>query len=133
MMKTQTSRRLLAEAKEVVVGGVNNPVRAFKAVRGDPLFIARGVGPCVWDADGNSYVDCVCSWGPLIFGRANPRVLEAVTKAVTNGAGFGAPSVQELAQKICSALPNIGKMRFVNSRTEATTSAVRLALKEDAS
>jgi len=128
-MRTRTSRKLFSEALKVMVGGVNSPVRAFKAVGGTPLFFVKGNGSRVWDADGNSFVDYVCSWGPLILGHSNLKTTRAVAKAATTGTSFGAPSVPELrlAQRVCGAMPSIKKVRFVNSGTEATMSALRLA------
>ena len=128
-MKKRRSRELFSEATGVMVGGVSSPVRAFGAVGGPPLFMARGKGSRVWDADGNPFVDYVCSWGPLILGHANPRVERSVIRAVASGTSFGAPSVPELrlAQKVCDMMPSIEKVRFVNSGTEATMSALRLA------
>jgi glutamate-1-semialdehyde 2,1-aminomutase len=128
-MKKTLSEKLYREAERVMVGGVSSPVRAFRAVGGTPLFIARGRGARVWDADGNQFIDYVCSWGPLILGHSNPAVVRAVSKALAAGVSFGAPTVPELrlAQKVCSAMPSIEKVRFVNSGTEATMSALRLA------
>lgn len=128
-MKMHRSTRLFSEARGVMVGGVNSPVRAFKAVDGTPVFIVKGKGSRIWDADGNSYIDFVCSWGPLILGHSNPKTIRAVSKAAAMGTSFGAPSVPELrlAQKVCDAMPSIQKVRFVNSGTEATMSALRLA------
>ncbi len=128
-MRVQASKGLFSEAREVMVGGVNSPVRAFKAVGGTPIFVSRGSGSKIWDSDGNSYVDYVCSWGPLILGHANPDVIRSATKAAKNGTSFGAPSIPELrlAQRICTQMPSIDLVRFVNSGTEATMSALRLA------
>jgi glutamate-1-semialdehyde 2,1-aminomutase len=128
-MKMPNSRELYAQATSVMVGGVNSPVRAFKAVGGTPLFIVRGRGSRIWDADGNSFIDFVGSWGPLIIGHSNPKVMKAVTRAAMTGTSFGAPSVPELrlAQKVCDMMPSIQKVRFVSSGTEATMSALRLA------
>jgi glutamate-1-semialdehyde 2,1-aminomutase len=128
-VETRESERLFREANRVMVGGVNSPVRSFSSVGGTPLFIARGEGPRIWDVDGNSFVDFVCSWGPLILGHSDPDVVEAAMKAARSGTSFGAPTVPELrlAQQVCSAIPNIQKVRFVNSGTEATMSALRLA------
>lgn len=128
-MKSRRSKALYAEASRVMVGGVNSPVRAFKAVGGTPLFVAKGRGSRIWDVDGNSFIDYVCSWGPLILGHSNPKTVGAVTKIAKMGTSFGAPSVPELklAQKVCSIMPSIQKVRFVNSGTEATMSAIRLA------
>lgn len=110
-------------------GGVNSPVRAFKAVGGSPLFIRKGQGPYIFDADGNSFIDYVCSWGPLILGHAHPQVIKAIKRAAERGTSFGAPTELEIemASAICSAMPSIKMVRFVNSGTEATMSALRLA------
>ena len=110
-------------------GGVNSPVRAFKAVGGHPLFIQRGQGSRVYDQDGNEFIDYVCSWGPLILGHSHPTVVAALKRAVDRGTSFGAPTELEntLAQMVCSALPSVEMVRFVSSGTEATMSALRLA------
>jgi glutamate-1-semialdehyde 2,1-aminomutase len=123
------SEALFTRAQKVMVGGVSSPVRAFKAVGGSPLFICRGKGSHMWSADGACFTDYVCSWGPLIVGHAHPRVLKAVSSALARGTSFGAPSENELllAEKICSCVPSIQKVRFVSSGTEATMSALRLA------
>jgi glutamate-1-semialdehyde 2,1-aminomutase len=128
-MSAEKSRQLFATAQQFIPGGVNSPVRAFKSVGGDPLFIARGEGAYLYDVDGNRYVDYVCSWGPLILGHAPKPVVEAVQQAVTRGASYGAPTPLEveLAQMICEAVPSIELVRMVNSGTEATMSAIRLA------
>ncbi len=128
-MDTSESARLFREASKVMVGGVSSPVRSFSSVGGDPLFIARGEGSKIWDADGNRYVDYVCSWGPLVLGHCDKDVVDAVLREVRNGTSFGAPTVPELelAKRIASALPSVEKVRFVNSGTEATMSALRLA------
>ncbi len=112
-----------------MVGGVSSPVRAFKAVGGTPLFISKGRGAHVFDADGDSFIDYVCSWGPLIAGHSHPAVVEAASAQLRLGASFGAPTEAELrlAEKICASVPSIEKVRFVNSGTEAAMSAVRLA------
>ena len=112
-----------------MVGGVNSPVRAYRAVGGMPLFIARGRGSAVWDADGKKYVDYVCSWGTLILGHGGRGVLAVVSKAAKKGTSFGAPTEEEvlLAEKVCSLVPSIEKVRFVSSGTEAAMSALRLA------
>lgn len=116
-------------ASRVLVGGVNSPVRAFKAVGGTPLFIRRAKGSRIWDEDGNSYVDYVCSWGPLILGAAYPKVVNALRAQAAKGTSYGAPTKLEtdLAELIANAIPSIGLLRFVNSGTEATMSALRLA------
>ena len=123
------SNELIMQAKKIIPGGVNSPVRAFGSVGGDPLFIKRGEGPRVFDEDGASYIDYVCSWGPLILGHAYPKVVDAIKAAADNGATFGAPTVGEvkLAQMIVDAVPSIEMVRLVNSGTEAVMSAVRLA------
>jgi glutamate-1-semialdehyde 2,1-aminomutase len=123
------SRRLQKRAEQMIPGGVNSPVRAFRAVGGDPPFLVRGHGSHVWDADGNEYVDYVGSWGPLILGHAAPAVVEAVKEAACNGVSFGAstPAEADLAELVISAFPHIQKVRFVSSGTEATMSAIRLA------
>ncbi|MCS6860701.1 MAG: glutamate-1-semialdehyde 2,1-aminomutase, partial [Abditibacteriales bacterium] len=128
-MKTDKSRQLFEQAQQFIPGGVNSPVRAFKSVGGEPLFIARGEGAYLYDVDGNRYVDYVCSWGPLILGHAPKPVVEAVQDAVTRGTSYGAPTPLEveLAQMICDAVPSIELVRLVNSGTEATMSAIRLA------
>ena len=127
--KFDQSRRLQRRAEQMIPGGVNSPVRAFRAVGGDPPFIVRGHGSHIWDADGNDYIDYVCSWGPLILGHAAPTVVEAVILAARNGTGFGAstPAEADLAEVVLSAFPHLQKVRFVNSGTEATMSAIRLA------
>src|SRR5262252_8824047 len=119
---------LYGRACEVIPGGVNSPVRAFRAVGGDPVFIASGHGPYLTDTDGKRYVDLICSWGPMILGHAHPEVVAAVTAAVGRGTSFGAATVAEveLAEQIAARAP-VDKVRLVNSGTEATMSAVRLA------
>lgn len=128
-MNTQRSEALFKQATEVLPGGVNSPVRAFKGVGGTPLFIARAEGAYLYDADGNKYIDYVGSWGPMIVGHAHPQVVEAVNKAVANGTSYGAPTEVEveLARMVVAAVPSIEMVRFVNSGTEATMSALRLA------
>jgi glutamate-1-semialdehyde 2,1-aminomutase len=123
------SDELFERARRVIPGGVNSPVRAFRAVGGTPPFIVRGEGARVFDADGNEYLDYVQSWGALILGHAHPRILEAVRTAAALGTSFGAPTPGEveLAERLCSAIPSIDKVRLVSSGTEATMSAVRLA------
>ncbi len=112
-----------------MVGGVSSPVRAFKAVGGTPLFVARGKGSKIWDADGNRYIDYVLSWGPLILGHAHPSVVKAVLGAVRGGTSYGAPTEAELmlAEEISRSMPSVELVRFVNSGTEATMSALRVA------
>src|SRR5439155_514347 len=127
--KFDQSRRLQRRAEQMIPGGVNSPVRAFRAVGGDPPFIVRWQGSHIWDADGNDYIDYVGSWGPLILGHAAPTVVEAVAQAARNGTSFGAstPAEADLAEVVLSAFPHMQKVRFVNSGTEATMSAIRLA------
>ncbi|HLK59023.1 MAG TPA: glutamate-1-semialdehyde 2,1-aminomutase [Chthonomonadaceae bacterium] len=128
-MKNEKSLALFQEAVQVIPGGVNSPVRAFRAVGGNPLFIERGEGAYLYDADGNRYLDCIGSWGPLLFGHAHPHILEAIRKQLTKGTTFGAPTALEvrLAQEICAAVPSVQKVRLVSSGTEATMSAIRVA------
>ncbi|HDS31176.1 MAG TPA: glutamate-1-semialdehyde-2,1-aminomutase [Firmicutes bacterium] len=123
------SRALFDEALKYLPGGVNSPVRAFKAVGGTPPFIARGKGSHLWDVDGNEYIDYICSWGPLIFGHADDEIVAAVIEAAHDGTSFGAPTEREthLAKLVCEMHPACEMVRFVNSGTEATMSAVRLA------
>ena len=125
---TSRSEELFARAREVIPGGVNSPIRAFGAVGGTPRFIVRGAGPYLTDADGREYVDLVCSWGPMILGHAYPAVVSAVSAALANGTSFGAatPGEVELAEEIVARAP-VDQVRLVNSGTEATMSAVRLA------
>jgi len=125
----ERSTRLFAEAQTLIPGGVNSPVRAFKAVGGGPRFIARGAGSRVWDVDGNEYIDCVASWGPLILGHARREVVDAACNAARLGTTFGAPTEAEvdLARAIVQALPSVELVRLVNSGTEAAMSAIRVA------
>ncbi len=128
-MDIQRSQQLYANALRLIPGGVSSPVRAFRAVGGQPLFVQRGEGARVWDADGNSFIDYVSSWGPLIAGHAHPQVVAALKDAVERGTSYGAPTELEieLAELINAALPAVELVRFVNSGTEATMSALRLA------
>jgi glutamate-1-semialdehyde 2,1-aminomutase len=123
------SEALFERAQAVIPGGVNSPVRAFRAVGGAPPFIARGEGSRVWDVDGNAYIDYVCSWGPLLLGHRPLQVIEAVREALEDGTSFGAPTEREvlLAELISKAVPSMEMVRLVNSGTEATMSALRLA------
>ena len=123
------SAELFARAQRLIPGGVNSPVRAFRAVGGDPLFIASASGSRLRDADGREYIDYVCSWGPLILGHAYPSVVEAVAAAARRGTSYGAPCEGEvaLAERVVARVPGIEKVRFVSSGTEATMSALRLA------
>jgi glutamate-1-semialdehyde 2,1-aminomutase len=120
---------LFARAQRVIPGGVNSPVRAFRSVGGNPPFLARGNGSRVYDVDGNEYIDYVGSWGPLLMGHRHPEILKAIEGALAIGTSFGAPTAQEvdLAEEICDAVPSIEMVRLVNSGTEATMSALRLA------
>ena len=123
------SEELFNRALERIPGGVNSPVRAFRAVGGKPLFIARGEGSRIWDADGREYIDYVGSWGPLLFGHRPPEVLAALEEVLKTGTSFGAPTEREveLAELISRLVPSVEKVRLVNSGTEATMSAIRLA------
>ena len=123
------SEQLFAQAARVIPGGVNSPVRAFKAVGGSPVFIDRAEGAYLWDVDGKRYIDYVLSWGPMIAGHAHPHVLAAVQEKMQKGLSFGAPTEIEitLAEKLCSIMPNMDLVRMVSSGTEATMSAIRLA------
>src|SRR5436309_7159279 len=129
LRKTEQSRRLQKRAESMIPGGVNSPVRAFRSVGGDPVFVVRGKGSHIWDADENEYIDYIGSWGPLILGHAEPNVLDAIVSAACNGTSFGAstPSEADLAELVLSAFPSMQKVRFVSSGTEATMSAIRLA------
>jgi glutamate-1-semialdehyde 2,1-aminomutase len=129
VIKQSQSVALFKEAIRLIPGGVNSPARAFRAVGGNPLFIARGEGPYLFDVDGNRYIDYVLSWGPLIVGHAHPDVVAALHKAIANGTSYGAPNALEveLARLIMEFMPAIEMIRFVNSGTEATMSVLRLA------
>ncbi|MFA4044455.1 MAG: hypothetical protein HZRFUVUK_001242 [Candidatus Fervidibacterota bacterium] len=128
-MKFKRSSKLYEEAKQIIPGGVNSPVRAFKAVGGKPLFIAYGSGSRITDVDGNEFIDYVCSWGVLILGHAHPDVINAAKKALERGSSFGAPTESEvkLASMLCEAIPSLEMVRLVNSGTEAVMSAIRVA------
>src|SRR6202795_778798 len=123
------SQDIFRRATEVLVGGVNSPVRAFRAVGGDPIIVDHASGARLWDADGNEYIDFVSSWGALILGHAHPKVVEAISMQAQRGTSYGMPTELEveLASRIRAALPSCEKVRFVSSGTEATMSAVRLA------
>jgi glutamate-1-semialdehyde 2,1-aminomutase len=123
------SEELFNRAQQVIPGGVNSPVRAFRAVGGKPLFIERGQGSRIWDADGREYIDYVGSWGPLIFGHRPPEVIKALQEALEIGTSFGAPTRREveIAELITKLVPSVEKVRLVSSGTEATLSAIRLA------
>lgn len=127
--QTQRSRELYRRAQELMPAGVNSPVRAFRAVGGDPLFIQKAQGAHLWDADGNEYIDYVGSWGPMILGHRHPEVVDAIQKALERGTSFGAPTdlEVELAELIVKMVPSVEMVRMVNSGTEATMSAIRLA------
>ena len=123
------TKNLFKAAQEHIPGGVNSPVRAFKSVGGDPVFLARAQGAYVFDSNGKQYIDYVGSWGPMVLGHAHPDVIKAVQKTAANGLSFGAPTELEtqMANKICEIMPNIKKVRMVSSGTEAAMSAIRLA------
>jgi glutamate-1-semialdehyde 2,1-aminomutase len=128
-MKTTKSQKLFAEAQRYIPGGVNSPVRAFKSVGGQPLFIAKAKGSRITDVDGNSFIDYVLSWGPMILGHAPAPVIKAITRAATCGTSYGAPTELEvrLARMISAAVPSMEQVRLVSSGTEAVMSAIRLA------
>ena len=128
-MNKENSSTFYSRAKEVMPGGVNSPVRAFNAVGGEPLFIKSGKGSQIIDVDGNKFIDYVASWGPLIFGHAHPRVVEAIIRQAELGTSYGASTELEieLAEKVISAIPSVEVVRMVNSGTEAVMSALRLA------
>ncbi len=123
------SRHLFGKARQIIPGGVNSPVRAFRAVGGEPPFMTRGLGALLWDVDGNEYVDYVGSWGPLILGHAHPEIVREVQEAARHGTSFGAPNPHEveLARLVVDSVPGIEKVRMVSSGTEATLSVLRLA------
>src|SRR5216684_3850014 len=128
-IKLSRSHDLFAEAQRLLPGGVNSPVRAFRAVGGEPVFIAHASGPYLYDVDGNRYLDYVQSWGPVILGHAHPAVVQTVVQVSIRGFSFGAPTQAEskLAKLVIESVPSIEMVRFVNSGTEATMSALRLA------
>jgi len=128
-MNTSKSEALFEQAKRIIPGGVNSPVRAFRSVGGVPRFIERGEGAYIWDADGNRFLDYVLSWGPLVLGHAHAKVVETLHDAILRGTSYGAPTAleSELAQLVIDTVPSIEMIRFVNSGTEATMSALRLA------
>src|ERR1700709_846654 len=123
------SAELFERAQRVIPGGVNSPVRAFRAVGGTPRFMVSGQGPYLTDADGRTYVDLVASWGPMILGHAHPAIVEAVRAAATHGLSFGTPTIGEveLAEELVARVAPVEQVRLVNSGTEATMSAIRLA------
>ncbi|MGD0252322.1 MAG: glutamate-1-semialdehyde 2,1-aminomutase [Verrucomicrobiota bacterium] len=128
-MTRSQSGKLFAEALKYIPGGVNSPVRAFRAVGGQPFFVNKAKGACVWDVDGNKYIDYVCTWGPAILGHAHPKIISAVKAAAEKGTSFGIPNPYEItmAKLICSLVPGVRKVRMCNSGTEACMSAIRLA------
>ncbi len=128
-MQISESKRLFAHAKTVIPGGVNSPVRAFRAVGGEPIFISKAEGAYLYDADGNAYIEMINSWGPMILGHNHPLIREAVIKAMESGTSFGAPTAREveIAALIVNMVPSVEKVRMVNSGTEATMSAIRVA------
>jgi len=128
-MKVSKSKKIFAKAQKVIPGGVNSPVRAFKAVGLEPFFVSQARGAKIYDADGQVYIDYVCSWGPMILGHAHPQVRQAMTKALAKGWSYGAATELEvcLAQLISKAIPSMEMIRLVSSGTEATMSAIRLA------
>ncbi|MBI5427620.1 MAG: glutamate-1-semialdehyde 2,1-aminomutase [Nitrospinae bacterium] len=128
-MKRKKSERLFAKAQTLMPGGVNSPVRAFKAVGGNPLFIAKASGSKIYDADGNKFIDYVASWGPLILGHAHPRIVKAIARYAARGTSYGAPTELEIvmAEKVSKAIPSMETLRMVSSGTEAVMSAIRLA------
>src|SRR5438128_2168688 len=128
-MRISKSRRLFTRAQQILPGGVDSPVRAFKSVGAAPLFIKRGYGSRLEDVDGNTFIDYVMSWGPLIHGHAPRGLVKAVAAAARHGTSFGAPSPLEveLGERVRHLMPSIERVRFVNSGTEATMSAVRVA------
>src|SRR5678815_49180 len=123
------SEDLFARALQHIPGGVNSPVRAFRSVGGKPLFISRGEGSRIWDVDGREYIDYVGSWGPLLVGHRPPEVLAALEDVLRTGTSFGAPTEREveLAELICRLVPSVEQVRLVNSGTEATMAAIRVA------
>jgi len=129
MKAHQRSKELYERAVKVIPGGVNSPVRAFRAVGGDPVFIQRGEGAYLYDVDGNRYLDCIGSWGPLLLGHAHPDILSAISAQLPHGTTFGAPTELEVqfAEELCEAVPSLQKVRLVSSGTEATMSAIRVA------
>src|SRR5215204_1355155 len=129
MNETERNQQLFDRARAVIPGGVNSPVRAFKAVGGTPRFIQKAQGAYMWDAAGQKYIDYIGSWGPMILGHGHPAVLEAVQKAAFDGFSFGAPTEREveLAEEILRLVPSMQMVRLVSSGTEAAMSAIRLA------
>ena len=128
-MKTSQSAKLFAEAQQLIPGGVNSPVRAFRSVGGQPRFIVRAKGSRLYDVDKNTYIDYVLSWGPMILGHAHPGVIASIKKAAGQGTSYGAPTELEvaLAREIRNAFPSMERLRLVSSGTEAVMSAIRVA------
>ena len=128
-MNQEISRKLFERAQKSIPGGVNSPVRAYRSVGGTPPFIERGQGARIWDADGNEFVDYICSWGPLLLGHRHPAVISVIEKALEIGTSFGAPTEREveLAELIRAIMPSVEMVRLVNSGTEASMSALRVA------
>ncbi len=128
-MSDEQSKALHARAQVRIPGGVNSPVRAFRAVGGDPVYIARGEGPYIWGADGTRYIDYVGSWGPMVLGHAHPAVVKAIAEAAAHGTSFGAPTAREVefAEGLCEVVPGLEMVRLCSSGTEACMSALRLA------
>jgi glutamate-1-semialdehyde 2,1-aminomutase len=128
-MNFKRSEALFKEAQKYLPGGVDSPVRAFKSVGGIPPFMIKGEGSKIYDVDGNEFIDYICSWGPLILGHSHPQVLDAIKRVAELGTSFGAPTELEitLAKMVTTAIPSIEMVRFVNSGTEATMTALRLA------
>ena len=128
-MKISESKKLFSRAQEVMPGGVNSPVRAFKSVQSEPLFITHAKGSRLFDADGNSFIDYIGSWGPMILGHADPRITSEIEKAVQKGTSFGTPTEGEieLAEMISDAVPSVEMVRLVNSGSEAAMGALRVA------
>jgi glutamate-1-semialdehyde 2,1-aminomutase len=128
-MSDPISRSLHERALRRIPGGVNSPVRAFRAVGGEPVYVARAEGPYLWGADGTRYIDYVGSWGPMVLGHAQPSILRAITEAAAMGTSYGAPTEREVlfAEALCEAVPSMGKVRLCSSGTEACMSALRLA------
>ena len=129
MISRTKSEALFAEALKYIPGGVNSPVRAFRAVGGQPFFVQKAKGAQVWDVDGNEYIDYVCTWGPAILGHAHPKIIRAVQRTAEHGTSFGIPNPFEvtMAKLVCGAVPSVEKVRMCNSGTEACMSAIRLA------
>ena len=125
----KNSKNAFRIAKDKIPGGVNSPVRAFKSVDGSPIFFKKGLGSKMIDIDNNEYIDCISSWGPLIFGHCNKNIIKSINNTVESGSTFGACTTieTEMADKITQYIPSVEKVRMVNSGTEATMSAIRLA------